>query len=143
MSTRLHLLLCFWICLSEFSPHGCNTLFPVSLGSRGRCQSHVYLSPRQTVKGAPSSCPSPPVTTAVCSVMGDHRTTDRCQSHWWPSLPKVSSKSLSTHATPIGVSPPWAPQGHSQALHDSPLSTPWPSSRSLVISASILVSITI
>lgn len=110
----------------------------VSLGSRGRCQSHVYLSPPQRV--APSSCPSLPAATTVCNVTGGLHTIGRCQSHWWLCLRRVSSKNSSTHDTPSRASPPWALQVTPQALHVSLLSTPWPSSRNLETSALILVS---
>lgn len=120
----------------------CFTYYIVSLllpcvDSRGRCQNHVYFSPHLRVKGAPSSCLSPPAAApTACHAMAGRHTTGRCQSHWWLCLPRVSSRSSLTHDTQSRVSPPWDPR----ALHVRQLSTPWLSNRSLETSASIPVS---
>lgn len=105
---------------------------PLCLGSRGRCQSHAYLSPHLRAKAVPGSWPHPPAAPA-CRVTAAPPTTGRCQSLWWRCLPRASNRSSSTLGTASRACPPWCPPVR-------PHSTPWPLNRSLVTSASTLVS---
>lgn len=115
--------------------------FPLPAGFSGRCQSHVYPFPRQKVKSSPSSCPSLPaaITMAWHATVARH-TIGRCQNHWRSRILGDSSKRSLTGSTQSRGSLPWAPQVRHQALSARRLSTPWPSNRSPVTTALILVS---
>lgn len=114
--------------------------FPLPAGSSGRCQSHVYLFPRQKVKSSPSSCPSLLAATTAWHVTVVRHTIGRCQNHWRSHILRDSSKRSLTGSTQSRGSLPWAPQVRQQALSARQLSTPWPSNRSPATTALILVS---
>lgn len=106
-------------------------------GFSGRCQSHVYPSPRQKVKSSPSSrsrdLPAA-ITTGWYATVVRH-TIGRCQSHWRSLIPRDSSRRSLTGSTQSKGSLPWA-----RHVCGRQLSTPWLSNRSPVTTALILVS---
>lgn len=115
--------------------------FPLPAGFSGRCQSHVYPFPRQKVRSSPGSCPSPPpAVTAAWRATLARRTIGRCPNHWRSPILRDSSRRSLTGSTQSRAFLPWAPRVRHQALSARRLSTPWPSSRSRVTSALILVS---
>lgn len=114
---------------------------PLPAGFSGRCRSHVYPFSRQKVTSSPGSCPSQPAAiTAGWHATVVRHTIGRCQNRWRSHTLRDSSKRSLTGSTQSRGSLPWALRGRHRALSGRHLSTPWPSNRSPVTTASTLVS---